>query len=605
MGGEAVRTAFRKTDQRLLPVTRPPSRPGEYDLYPSFALAHGEIQVGLDALAAALPDSGVVVVDGHGGVLWRPFVDGLGAALDRRGVVSEWRDVSAALRPTPELGALLEPYLGGNDPIFGRHYPGTLADLFDQEALAQIAATGPNGARLLVVYGCGAALTGLAGTLVYLDVPKNEVQYRSRAGSVVPLGEQPSEPPNPKRDYKRYFFVDWPLLARHKRELLPRIDVWVDAQRPELVAFASGGAVRDTLAAMAKSAFRARPWFEAGPWGGDWLRSHFTALPEPDVNYAWSFELITPENGVLLEQGGRLLEVSFDALMFQAHEDVLGEAAARFGVHFPIRFNYLDTYGGGNLSLQVHPSDAYVRERFGQGFTQDETYYVTDTDPRGAAIYLGFQPGVDLGEFRAALEHANASGEALDVDRFVHQVPAEKHGLYLIPNGTVHSSGAGNVVLEISATTYLFTFKVYDWQRLDLDGRPRPINLERAFDNFDASRVAGVVERELIARPVEIARGDGWRVLHLPTHQQHFYDVHRVEFAGGVDVVTHGACHVVNLVEGSRVEVFAGGRALPLNYGETAVVPAAAGSYRLVNRGDGVAKVVKAFVKEGRGEHRE
>lgn len=607
MRATASATRVRKTDQRLVPVTRPLSASGEYDLYPAFALAHGEVLVGYDALAAALPATGSVIVDGHGGVLWDELRAGLDAALVRRGAHAAWHDARAALKSPEVLAKQLAPYLGGDDPIFGRRYPGSLRELFDAPALADIALrVAEDGAELSIVFGAGAALAGVSGTLVYVDVPKNEIQYRSRAGAVAPLGEAPAGldgVPDPKRDYKRYFFVDWPVLAVHKRELLPRVDLWVDAQRPDEPTMTSGASLRDTLDEMSRSAFRARPWFEAGPWGGHWLQEHFAALPPPAVNYAWSFELITPENGLLLEGAGRLLEASFDTLMFHAAGNVLGEAAPRFDVAFPIRFNYLDTYGGGNLSLQVHPSDDYVRSRFAQGFTQDETYYVTDTTP-GSEIYLGFRRDVDLDEFRRELESCNASGAALDVDRFVHKVAAARHGLYLIPNGTIHSSGAGNVVLEISATTYLFTFKVYDWQRLDLDGKPRPINLARAFDNFDASRDAEVVEAELLVQPTVIAQGEGWRTLHLKTHAQHFYDVHRIEFEREVEVETKDACHVLNLVAGTAIEVLAGGRALPLNYGETAVVPAAAGCYRLVNRGGERAFVVKAFVKEGRGEYR-
>src|SRR5690606_29611914 len=133
----------------------------------------------------------------------------------------------------------------------------------------------------------------------------------------------------------------------------------------------------------------------------------------------------------------------------------------------------------------------------------------------GARIYLGLRAGADLAEFRAELERVNATGDALDVDRFVFSAPARRHDLYLIPNGTLHSARAGNVVLEISATTYLFTFKVYDWQRLDLDGKPRPINLERAFDNLDASRFAEVVEADLVAPAVVLDQGEDWRLVHL------------------------------------------------------------------------------------------
>src|SRR5690606_18339481 len=127
-----------------------------------------------------------------------------------------------------------------------------------------------------------------------------------------------------------------------------------------------------------------------------------------------------------------------------------------------------DTMAGGNLSLQVHPAPDYIRERFGETFTQDETYYLVDC-ASGAKVYLGFQEGVDPAEFRAALEESAGSGKAVDVERYVKTVPGERHGFYLIPHGTVHCSGTDNMVLEISATPYIFTFKLYDWLRLDLE----------------------------------------------------------------------------------------------------------------------------------------
>lgn len=593
MASESQNT-WRKTTQQLMPAHVQRTKPGHYDPFPGFAVSEGTIELGFDALARYIAQSSRVVIDGYVGVFWDDFRKRLDAALAAFGRRAAWVDVREALLPEQDVLRRISPYLGGDDPLFGKRFEGQLCDFFDPDALCNLAQRTTPGGDLTIWYGSGAALAQPEGQLVYVDLPKNELQFRARAGTVTNLGTTQVAPPKPT--YKRFYFVDWPALNRHKAALLDRIDLVVDAQRPDEPTLTSGATLRHELDRMAHNYFRVRPWFEPGPWGGQWCRRKIQALPEAP-NYAWSFELIVPENGLLLESDGRVLEASFDWLMYRDHHAVLGDCARFFGYEFPIRFDFLDTVEGGNLSVQVHPQPDYIRSHFGELYTQDECYYILDAVP-GAEVNLGFQADLDADEFRRTLEHSFEHAEPVAMERFVQQHPAKPHDFFLIPHGTIHGSGAGNLVLEISATPYIFTFKMYDWLRPDLDGKPRPLNIARGMENLNLSRRGQVVKDELLCRPQEIARGEDWSCEHLPTHRNHFYDVYRYNFSSRYASETTGSAHVMSLVSGATVRLrTARGVEQTFNYAETFVVPAAAGSYELISDDGAPLRVVMCRVK--------
>jgi mannose-6-phosphate isomerase class I len=586
---------LRKTAQYLMPAQRSgPSHTAEaYNIYPAFALDANKIFNGYESLATWIIEKKEVVIDGYVGVFWDQVQAAINNCLKAQGHSVNWIQTSMFLKSPEAIENLVAPFLGAGDAVWGTKCTLDLADFYDTASLEKQVPDHTQSINILI--GPGAALANWDAAILYIDLPKNELQFRMRAGAVGNLGTD--KVLEPYLMYKRFYFVDWVLLNKHKKALLSRINAIADGQWPDTINWMHQADLLSGLQQMSKSVIRVRPWFEPGAWGGQWLKNRIKDLNKDVVNYAWSFELISPENGLVFESDGNLLEVSFDMLMFQHQQQVLGKHAGKFGDEFPIRFDFLDTVKGGNLSIQCHPGLQYIQENFGENITQDETYYILDCED-SAKVYLGFQDDINSEAFRSTLENSQQNGVEVDIEQYVQAFGAKKHDLFLIPNSTVHSAGSGNLVLEISATPYIFTFKMYDWLRLDLDGKPRPINIEHAFKNLDFSRKGAQVSRQLIANPRVTDAGACWEIVHLPTHPEHFYDVQRLEFDAHISVATQDTCHVLMLVEGAALRIeTADGTIHQYAYAETFIVPAAAQSYRLTNLGAGRAKVIQAFLK--------
>jgi mannose-6-phosphate isomerase class I len=578
-------------------ITDHPVSLEKYNIYPTYPVPAGQIKAGFNeigkiVIAGIQAGQRVFALDGYGANLWHVLKAGVAASLENASLEVSWYCTEDFFLPEEQLLKLVEPSLGGEDPIFGYLFEGNLSQLFDltplQESLSQI--QGP-----IILYGPGAALCDGIDVVLYVDVPKDVIQERTRNGEVTNLGSTRLHSSN--ETYKRFYFVDWPVLNLHKARLLPQLDWFIDASRADYPTVISGPDLRSALDTMSKDYCRTRPWFYPGPWGGQWMKNNFPGLNQQVPNYAWSFELITPENGIVLQSGEEQLEFSFDLLMYRAYDKILGRAAEAFGYNFPIRFDYLDTINGGNLSIQCHPRPDYMKANFGEPFTQDESYYIVKCKTE-AQIYLGFKTGIDPQEFRLAVERSLKEGVEIEIERFVNKVEAQPHKLFLIPAGTIHGSGANNLVLEISSTPYIYTFKIYDWIRKDLEGKLRPLNIERAWQNLYFERQEEWVRQNLCPAPQVVRQGPGWKEFFCGTHERLFYSIHRFEFDREVAATTEDRCHVLNVVEGEAVILETkNGRPVRFNFGETFIIPAAAENYTLTPVGDKQCKVVVAFVK--------
>lgn len=505
-----------------------------------------------------------------------------------------------AIRPAAEIEALVSPFLGGDDPVFGFLSELTLPQFFDRDKLAQLRTKVEQAsAGLVLVVGCGASLVTEGDLMVYADLARWEAQNRFRRNETSNLGTENRTLPASLK-YKRAFFVDWRVADRWKRPLIARWDFLLDTNDPREPKLAEGEAVRAGLRHAVTRPFRVVPFFDPAPWGGQWMKA-VCDLDRASVNFGWCFDCVPEENSLLLRFGDTRIELPSIDLVFDQPRRLLGEAVqARFGDEFPIRFDFLDTMGGGNLSFQVHPLTDYMRQHFGLRYTQDESYYLLDAGP-DASVYLGLKAGVDREAMARELAIAQAGGAGFPAAKYANQWAAKQHDHFLVPAGTVHCSGANSMVLEISATPYIFTFKMWDWGRLGLDGKPRPIHLEHGLANIQWDRTTDWVKRRLVNVVEPLGMGEGWREERTGLHESEFIETRRHWFTGPVPHHTRGTVNVLNLVQGQGAIVTSPEQAFEpfvVHYAETFIVPAAVGPYMIqpVVGGQPCA-TIKAFVR--------
>ncbi|MBI1388989.1 MAG: mannose-6-phosphate isomerase [bacterium] len=467
------------------------------------------------------------------------------------------------------------------DPVFGRITQHRMKDFFDTDSLqAQTDALNSIDRGLVLIFGAGASVVHEGDLLVYLDMARWETQLRYRRNEIDNLGARNREEPASVQ-YKRAFFVDWRVADRVKIDLMERWDYLLDTTRMDDPKLVEGEAVREGLRQTASQPFSVTPYFDPAPWGGGWMRDRFGLEPNGS-NYGWCFNCVPEENSLLLDYGGVQIEIPAVDLVFYRPLQLLGENVySRFGAEFPIRFDFLDTMNGGNLSFQVHPLHEQIRESFSMDYTQDESYYLMDAGSDGC-VYLGLKDSVDPDEMLNELRSAQQGETSFDVEKYVNKWPAKKHDHFLIPSGTVHCSGKNSMVLEISATPYIFTFKLWDWGRLGLDGKPRPIHLDHGERAIRWNRTRGWVQNQLINRIDSIAQGDGWREERTGLHELEFIETRRHWFTGAVPHSTGGTVNVLCLVEGDQIAVESPSNAFKpfiANYGEVFIMPAAVGEY--------------------------
>lgn len=510
-------------------------------------------------------------------------------------------DVKSALLVENDIKQMVFPDVT-DDRVFGFMTRLDLKDFFDTNKITDLNEIIDKKEGLILITGIGATILRRDyDLLIYADMARWEIQQRMRRNEINSLGVN-----NKELDisflYKQAYFVDWRVCDKQKKKTLGKWDYVLDTNtrfKPKMI---SGENYLDGLSLINKQPFSVVPFFDPGVWGGQWMKE-VCDLDKSKSNYAWCFNCVPEENSLLLQYGDFTFETPSINLVFYEPAQLLGEAVyGRFGDEFPIRFDFLDTMGGGNLSLQVHPLTAYIQEKFGLNYTQDESYYMMDVE-EDAVVYLGTKENTVPADLISDLKKAEKGEIPFNADKHIEAWPVKKHDHFLIPAGTIHCSGKGSMVLEISATPYIFTFKLWDWGRLGMDGLPRPINIEHGEKVIDWNRTTSWTKENLVNQVVKVDEGEGWLEEKTGLHEREFIETRRHWFTKKVIHNTNGGLNVICLIEGSQAIVESPNKAFEpfiVNYAETFIIPAVIGAYTIRPFGDSIGKkngTLKAFVR--------
>ena len=484
-----------------------------------------------------------------------------------------------------------------DDRVRGIMYYGTINDFISDEKLQQAKKKIENTQGKVVVYGFGASLVTKGDILVYSDMARWEIQLRYRNG--MPNYKQDNYDEDVLIKYKRGFFIEWRIADKHKASLYEDIDFYLDTNKQGNPKMVIGEGFREGLKQMTKRPFRLVPYFDPGVWGGQWMKE-VCNLDKNEKNYAWSFDGVPEENSIYMQYGDVTVESPAMNLTLYQPRELIGEKNfARFGAEFPIRFDFLDTMEGQNLSLQVHPDTDYIRNKFGMPYTQDESYYILDAK-EGAGVYLGLKESIDKEQMISDLEEAQHGNVKFDVDKYINFFPAKKHDHYLIPAGTVHCSANNCMVLEVSATPYIFTFKLWDWDRVGLDGKPRPIHIEDGKKVIRYDRTTKWVEENLVNNFNVIEDNDDYKEVKTGLHELEFIETHVISTSKSVEIKSDKEVTMLNLVDGKQAIIKSSNDSFEpykVHYAETVIVPANAGSFIIEAVDSEFIKVMKAKVR--------
>jgi mannose-6-phosphate isomerase len=217
-------------------------------------------------------------------------------------------------------------------------------------------------------------------------------------------------------------------------------------------------------------------------WGGRQLETFYRRdLPQATIPYGEAWEIVDREAEQSVVAGGDFAGKTLHELWQNHREEIFGNGLPDCG-RFPILIKILDA--ADDLSIQVHPPAAVASSLGGEPKT--EMWYIADAKP-GAKLYVGLREGATRESFEASIADGTVANQ-------VNEITPSKGDCIFIESGRLHAIGAGFLIHEIQQNSDT-TFRVFDWNRTDSEGKPRQLHVEQSLACIDFSDTAPEVSK--------------------------------------------------------------------------------------------------------------
>ena len=573
-------------------------------------------------IADKVKSEGVIVgIDGYTTADWKQFVDLLARECIINGFEFEAIDsMEAVLKSGKEIDEMIDSRLIWDtkiDPtlLYGKLYHGGYIGLFDEAKVTDFQKAVPAkkaAGKLVVVAGYGCMIPELRDMYdvkCWFDLTPMRTILRIRNGEYANIGKE--RPGIINRTIRRCYYCDFECAVQLRKDLWKNnvpdyFFIDNDHGKLQMMPFSS---FADICAQLVKYPFRTKPCYLEGVWGGSYIKKQRN-LPKEMRNCAWVFDFIPMEVSLLIEVGDEKLDINYCSFVHKEGVNLMGQKCVdKYQGYFPIRFNWDDSYHStGNMSVQCHSDGKFNIENYDEFGRQDESYYVVVTGHE-AKTFIGFRDDADIPQFFKEIEDADTKQIPCDYMKYVSYEPSVPGLQVMLPAGTIHSSGRNQVILEIGSLTIgSYTYKMYDYLRLDFDGKQRPIHTYLGEKCVNQDRRYSVIHDPenkdyIVQQPRLDAKGEGWEEYILGENAQMYISLRRLEFEKVCEQDTKNEkFHVLTLVDGDKVRIRSvehPERYFDVDFMEIVCVPADMGKYVIENLGKEPVRIHKTTLREG------